>query len=299
MQRSITLDIAFLIGIMQEKRLSLISSLGFRQKLLGEPIALQEAKVMDTGFRRNTGYERDPLRVDKVLRRKGIVVVMGKDHAKTPQDVINTVKAVFEAGYVAEVTFRIEEGILREAMSELTRMRAESDPDDPMILGVGSIINPRELESAIDMGFDMAVSPDSGMGGFREKIDFVKITRSAKVFGAPAGFTPSELSYWIERDDGLEPDAVKIFNSSVYGPKNLGGLLAPYQRDRHAGRIIMPTGGVDRKTGPEFQKNISKYGFCPVLGMSDPLNLVLERKMPGDPDTLRESLQKFREEFRP
>jgi hypothetical protein len=74
-------------------------------------------------------------------------------------------------------------------------------------------------------------------------------------------------------------------------------LLVPYQRDRHAGRIIMPTGGVDRKTGPEFQKNISKYGFFPVLGMSDPLNLVLEKKMPGDPDLLRESLHIFAEEF--
>jgi 2-keto-3-deoxy-6-phosphogluconate aldolase len=244
-------------------------------------------------------YQRDPARVDKILRAKGVVVVMGKGHARKPEDVINTVEAIYEAGYVAEVTFRIEEGILREAMSELTRMRAESDPDDPMLLGVGSIINPRELESAIEMGFDMAVSPDSGMGGFGEKIDFVKTTRKAKVFGAPAGFTPSELSYWIERADGLEPDAVKIFNSSVYGPKDLGGLLAPYQRERHTGRIIMPTGGVNRQTGPEFQMNISNRGFYPVLGMSDPLKAVLDKEMPGDPDVLRESLEKFKEEFVP
>lgn len=242
-------------------------------------------------------YKRDPARVDKALRKKGIVVVMGRDHARNSQDVINTVKAIYEAGYVAEVTFRIEEGILREAMSELTRMRLESDPDDPMLLGVGSVINPHELESAIEMGFDMVVSPDSGMGGYREKIDFVRIAREAEVFGAPAGFTPSEFSYWIERDDGLEPDAVKIFNSSVYGPKNLGGLLAPYQRERHNGKIIMPTGGVNRTTGPEFQTNISKRGFFPALGMSDPLKTVLDKKMPGDPDVLQESLSRFKEEF--
>jgi 2-keto-3-deoxy-6-phosphogluconate aldolase len=242
-------------------------------------------------------YIMDPKRVDRILRKIGVVVVMGKDHAKKAGDLVNSVKAIYKAGYVAEVTFRIEEGMLREAMSELTKIRAESDPENPMILGVGSVINPKELDKAIEMGFDMAVSPDSGMGGYREKVDFVRITRSAKVFGAPAGFSPSEFSYWIEREDGLEPDAVKIFNSSVYGPKNLGGLLAPYQRDRHAGRIIMPTGGVDRKTGPEFQKNISKYGFFPALGMSDPLSLVLEKKMQGDPDILRESLVQFKEEF--
>ena len=246
-----------------------------------------------------TDYRRDPARVNRILREKGAVVVMGRGHASGPEDVVNTVKAIYEAGYVAEVTFRINEGILREAMSDLARMRAESDPNDPMLLGVGSVINPGELESAIDMGFDMAVSPDSGMGGFREKCDFVRITREADVFGAPAAFTPSELSYWIERDDGLEPDAVKIFNSSVYGPKNLGGLLAPYQRDRHAGRIIMPTGGVNRETGSGFQENITKRGFYPVLGMSDPLKLVLDKQMLGNPDVLRESLRKFKEEFVP
>lgn len=242
-------------------------------------------------------YKRNPARVDKALREKGVVVVMGRDHAKKPEDVVNTFKAIYEAGYVSEVTFRIEEGILREAMNELTNIREESDPADPMLLGVGSIINPRELDAAIEMGFDMVVSPDSGMGGFREKIDFVKIAREANIFCAPAAFSPSELSYWIERDDGLEPDAVKIFNSSVYGPKNLGGLLAPYQRERHTGRIIMPTGGVNRATGLEFQANISKRWFFPVLGMSDPLKLVLDKKMPGDPDVLRESLKDFQEEF--
>lgn len=245
----------------------------------------------------NAEYERDPARVEKALRDKGIVVVMGRGHARKPEDLINSVKAIYEAGYVAEVTFRIEEEMLREAMSELTLIRAESDPDDPMLLAVGSIINPHELDSAIEMGFDMAVSPDSGMGGYKEKIDFVKITRKAKVFGAPAAFTPSELSYWLERNDGLIPDAVKVFNSSVYGPKNLGGLLAPYQRDRHSGRIIMPTGGVSRTTGPEFQENIAKRGFFPVLGMSDPLKMVLDTDKLGDPDVLRESIKQFKEDF--
>ncbi len=242
-------------------------------------------------------YRRDPARVDKILRKKGIVIVMGRNHARNAEDVVNTVKAIKEFGYVPEVTFRIDEGILREAMGELIRMRAESSPDDPMVLGVGSIISPRELETAIEMGFDMCVSPDSGMGGYREKVDFVRITRKAGVFGAPAGFSPSEFSYWIEREDGLIPDAVKVFNSSVYGPKELGGLLAPYQRERHKGRIIMPTGGVSRTTGADFQDNIMKYDFFPVLGMSDPLKIVLDKKKPGDPEVLRESLEEFGKNF--
>ncbi len=248
------------------------------------------------------GYVRDASRVDKALRQKGIVVVMARDYAKKPEDVVNTVQAIYEGGYVAEVTFRIPEGIVKEAMAELRIRREESrkkSPNDPMLLGVGSVINPKELQTAIEMGFDMVVGPDTCMGGSREPIEFVKIVRAAKVFGVPGAFSPSEFSYYLEREDGLSPDAIKVFNASVYGPSGVGALLAPYQRDRHNGKMVMPTGGVNLKTGAGFQEQISKRGFCPVLGMSAPLELVLERKKPGDMDTLRESLQKFKSEFQP
>ena len=172
-------------------------------------------------------------------------------------------------------------------MSELRKRRVDSmkaRPGDPMLLGVGSVINPRELQMAIEMGFDMIVGPDSGMGGCRERIDFVKIVRGAKCFGVPGTFSPSEFAYFLEREDGLEPDGIKIFNASVYGPSGVGALLAPYQRDRHNGKLVMPTGGVGVKTGPGFQEQISKRGFCPVLGMSAPLELVTraeEDRRPG------------------
>lgn len=43
-------------------------------------------------------YVREPARVDRILREKGVVVVMGKDHARKPEDVVNTVRAIYEAG---------------------------------------------------------------------------------------------------------------------------------------------------------------------------------------------------------
>ena len=247
-------------------------------------------------------YTRDPARVDKALRQKGIVVVMGRDAARTPQDIVHTVEAIYEAGYAIEITFRIPEGMVREAMAELRKRRAETfavRPNDPMLLGVGSVINPRELDAAIEMGFDMVVGPDSCMGGCREPIEFVRICRAARVFGLPGSFSPGEFAYYLEREDGLEPDGIKIFNSSIYGPSGVGALLAPYQRDRHNGKMVMPTGGVNVKTGAGFQEQIAKRGFFPVLGMSAPLELATERKKPGDMDTLRESLQKFKDEFTP
>ncbi len=40
-------------------------------------------------------------------------------------------------------------------------------PELPQLIG--------ELEAAIEMGFDMVVGPDSGMGGCKEPIEFVKM----------------------------------------------------------------------------------------------------------------------------
>jgi len=236
--------------------------------------------------------------VDRALRKSAVVVVMNKSHVATPEHMVTTARAVHEAGFVAEITFRIDEGILREGMSQLVRERAESPPDAPFLLGVGSVINPHELEAAIEMGFDMIVGPANVMAGSGEGKDFVRIAHEANCFASPAVFTPTELGYFLERDDGLEPDAVKIFPARALGPAGVSDLLAPFARKRHEGKIIMPTGAVDCRTGPHYIASISERGFTPVLGMSAPLKLVADRKEPGNIDTITESLRTFRAEFR-
>ncbi|HYK90063.1 MAG TPA: bifunctional 4-hydroxy-2-oxoglutarate aldolase/2-dehydro-3-deoxy-phosphogluconate aldolase [Acidobacteriota bacterium] len=243
-------------------------------------------------------YTRDRRRVDRALRSAGVVVVMNKDHIKKPEDMIVTVQEVYQAGLVAEVTFRIDEAILREGMQELTRLRGCAPPEKPLVLGVGSVINPSELLSAVEMGFDMIVAPANVMGGYGEGCEFVRTCHEHEVFASPAAFTPTELQYFIERNDGLEPDAVKIFPARSHGPKGLSDLLAPFVRDRHKGRIIMPTGAVDYETGPQYREAIAKRGFFPVLGMSAPLSLVDKEKKPGDPDCIRRSLAEFFAKFK-
>jgi 2-keto-3-deoxy-6-phosphogluconate aldolase len=243
-------------------------------------------------------YERDRKRVDAALRRSGIVVVMNKSHIETPEHMVTTMQAVYEAGYVAEVTFRIDEGILREAMKELVKVRAKAPADNPFLLGVGSVINPRELAAAIEMGFDMIVAPANVMGGCGEGCDFVRIAHEAGCFCSPAVFTPTEFNYFLEREDGLEPDAFKVFPARSHGPKGVADLLAPFARPRHKGKIIMPTGAVDYETGPQYINVITKAGFTPVLGMSAPLALVVDRKAPGDAAVVAESLKAFEEKFR-
>jgi len=239
-------------------------------------------------------YKRDRNRVDKAMRKSGVVVVMNKKHVKNPEHMITTMWEVYQAGYLAECTFRIDKAILAEAMQELTTKRAECPEDNPFILGVGSVINPVELEAALEMGFDMIVAPGNVMGGYGEGKDFVKICQQANVFSAPAIFTPTEMQYFIERSDGLEPDAIKIFPANTHGPSGVKGLLAPYVRDRHNRRIIMPTGGVNYETGPKYQEAISANGYTPVLGMSAPLKIVEAEQKPGDVETIRRSLAEFK-----
>jgi 2-keto-3-deoxy-6-phosphogluconate aldolase len=233
-------------------------------------------------------YQRDRARVGQALCASGIVVVMNRDHVKKPDDLVTTMWEVYQAGLVAECTFRIDGAIIKEAMQELV-----------IVLGVGSVINPKELEAAIEMGFDMIVAPANVMGGYGEGKDFIRLAHGANVFAAPAILSPTELQYFIERDDGLEPDCIKIFPAGVHGPKGVGDLLAPYVRDRHQGRMVMPTGGVNAETGPQFQENISKRGYTPVLGMSAPLALVGKLKKPGDVETIRQSLADFKASFTP
>ena len=238
-------------------------------------------------------YKRDRKRADKAMRGSGVVVVMNKSHITCPRDMVTTMKAVYQAGYVAEVTFRIDEGIVREAMTELVKFRAECPAEKPFLLAIGSVINPTELDSAIEMGFDIIVAPGNVMGGHGEGCDFIRIAHEADVFTAPGVFTPTELSYFLERPDGLISDAIKIFPARIAGPQGISDLLAPYVRERHAGKIIMPTGAVNFETAPKHIKAIKSRGFTPVLGMSAPLQLVVDRKAPGDLDVITEALETF------
>jgi 2-keto-3-deoxy-6-phosphogluconate aldolase len=242
-------------------------------------------------------YKKDRSRVRDMMLKSGVVVVMNKKHITKPEDLVTTMWEVSQAGYLAETTFRIDPGILKEGMKECVKLREQAPADNPFILGCGSIINPAELEMAIDMGFDMIVAPGNVMGGYGEGKEFVKIAHGEDIFAAPAILTPTELQYFIERPDGLEPDAIKVFPAGVHGGSGIKALLAPYVRERHEGRIIMPTGGVNFETGPVFRASIKSAGYEPVLGMSAPLAYVESEQKPGDVETIRKSLEIFSEKF--
>jgi 2-keto-3-deoxy-6-phosphogluconate aldolase len=224
---------------------------------------------------------------------------MNADHVKTPEHMVTTMNRVYEAGYVPEVTFRIDAGILREGMAELRRRRnAEAAHGRLFVLAVGSIIDTDELEQAVELGFDLLVGPGNMVTGGREPAETLKAIQEAGIAVAPAVFTPSELQYMLHNRHGFEPDVIKIFPARTLGSKGISDLLAPYAREKYHGKLVMPTGAVDEQTGPQFHAAICKRGFTPILGMSAPLALVSERKQPGNAEVIAESLEQFARQFR-
>ena len=107
------------------------------------------------------------------------------------------------------------------------------------IIGVGSVLDPETARAAILSGAEYVVSP----------ILNVSVIEMTKRYGKaimPAGFTPTEiLTAWQ-----AGADVVKVFPAGVGGPSYFKDVLGPLPQVK-----MMPTGGVDATTTPQFIKN--------------------------------------------
>ncbi len=54
---------------------------------------------------------------------------MNRDHVKKAEDLVTTMWEVYQVGYVAECTFRIDAALIEEAMQELVKRRAQAPAD--------------------------------------------------------------------------------------------------------------------------------------------------------------------------
>ncbi|GIX06340.1 MAG: 2-dehydro-3-deoxy-phosphogluconate aldolase [Candidatus Poribacteria bacterium] len=232
-----------------------------------------------------SSYRPDRGRTLESLRRAGITVVIGADHVRTAGDLIATVEAIAQFGYVPEITFRISAELLREAMGELRRR--------DLCLGIGSVTTPGELEEAIALGADLIVGPARFTTAAEVRMAIAR-AQARGVVVAPAAFTPTEFSELL----ALNADVIKLFPARVLGPEGVADLLAPFVRPETEGLLIMPTGGIGPENAPEYVQAVRRRKMVPVLGMSAPLNLVREKQAPGDRSVIEESLSRFREAYR-
>lgn len=158
----------------------------------------------------------------------GVVAVLRADN---PSQLMDVSKALREGGVVAiEVTMTVPGAlkVIEEASAKMT----------DTIIGVGSVLDAETARAAILAGAQYVVSPVLNLG----------VIEMAKRYGKvvmPAGFTPTEIiTAWQ-----AGADVVKVFPAGVGGPSYFKDVLGPLPQVK-----LMPTGGVDAKTTPEFIK---------------------------------------------
>lgn len=121
---------------------------------------------------------------------------------------------------------------------------------DEMLLGAGTILNGAQAHAAIDAGAQYVISPITKL----EIIEAAHARNKPVLLGA---YTPTEAQ--LAHEAGA--DFIKIFPADKLGPAYIKNLRAPLPHLR-----IVPTGGVDLQTAPEFLK-----AGCAALGVGSSL----------------------------
>src|SRR5262245_55640046 len=166
----------------------------------------------------------------------GVVPVV---RTPTAEAAIKSVEAIFKGGVrAAEITMTVP-GAIR-ALEKLADQLG-----DKMVLGAGTVLDPETARACMLAGAQFFVTPSLKVA----TIEMVK--RYSKII-CPGALTPTEvLTAW---DAGA--DIVKIFPAgNVGGPKYIKALKGPFPHIE-----MIPTGGVNLETTPEFLK----AGACAV-----------------------------------
>jgi 2-dehydro-3-deoxyphosphogluconate aldolase / (4S)-4-hydroxy-2-oxoglutarate aldolase len=171
----------------------------------------------------------------------GIVAVI-----RTPafELVAPVVEALVNGGVLAvEVTMTVPDAL--RALRDV-----EARFGSKILLGAGTILNAPQCKAAIESGAQYVISP----------ITKLEIIEAAHALDKPVmlgAYTPTEAQ--LAHEAGA--DFIKIFPADKLGPAYIKSLRAPLPHLR-----IVPTGGVDLQTAPEFLK-----AGCAALGVGSSL----------------------------
>ena len=165
----------------------------------------------------------------------GIVAIL---RAPSSEQLTNVAKALFEGGIdVIEVTFTVP-----DALEILAALKKELG--NRVLLGAGTVLDPETARAALLAGAEFIVSPSLNP-------DVIRLCKRYDKLVMPGAFTPTEILAAWEAGAGI----VKVFPSDAVGPSYLKALKGPFPQIR-----LMPTGGVNLQTLPEF----IKAGACAV-----------------------------------
>ncbi|TKC00489.1 bifunctional 4-hydroxy-2-oxoglutarate aldolase/2-dehydro-3-deoxy-phosphogluconate aldolase [Pedobacter cryophilus] len=165
------------------------------------------------------------------------------------QKSIDITQTVYDAGVrVIEYTNRGKEALAN--FRKLKQVALETMPE--LMLGIGTIKNPKEAQDFIDAGADFIVCPIVTP-------EVAEVCQKADLLWIPGCMTPTEISIAQKNGAGL----IKIFPANILGQEFISSI-----KELFAGQLFMPTGGVDLS-----KENIGswfKAGVCAV-GMGSKL----------------------------
>lgn len=163
------------------------------------------------------------------IARSGVIAVIVVDQA---EQIVPLGRALMACGIdVMELTLRTP-----VAIDALRRMRQEV-PE--MLAGVGTVLNPDQLDAVVEAGAQFAVAP-----GLNPRV--VERAKSLGLPFAPGVVTPSDVEAAIE----LGCRELKFFPAEPSGGiKYLRSMAAPYQ---HLGLKFIPLGGVNIENLPNY-----------------------------------------------
>jgi 2-dehydro-3-deoxyphosphogluconate aldolase/(4S)-4-hydroxy-2-oxoglutarate aldolase len=166
----------------------------------------------------------------------GIVPVIRTESA---EGAVKAIQAIYRGGIrAAEITMTVP-----GAIRALEKVADEFG--DRMVLGAGTVLDPETARACMLAGAEFFVTPSL-------KLATIEIAKRYSKVIMPGGLTPTEvLTAW---EAGA--DAVKVFPcGAVGGAKYIKALRAPFPHIE-----MVPTGGVNLETTPEFLK----AGACAV-----------------------------------
>jgi 2-dehydro-3-deoxyphosphogluconate aldolase / (4S)-4-hydroxy-2-oxoglutarate aldolase len=157
----------------------------------------------------------------------GIVAILRFDD---PAPLIEVLAALADGGItVAEVTLTVPGAL--EVIHEAKRKLGGR-----VLLGAGTVLDPETARAALLAGAEFIVAPGLNF-------DVIRLCRRYDRVVMPGAFTPTEvLTAW---EAGA--DVVKVFPADILGPAFFKALRGPLPQVK-----LMPTGGVDLSTAPEY-----------------------------------------------
>ena len=191
---------------------------------------------------------RSKQQIIEQLLNPGVIAVV---RAKRAEQAVPLAEALVAGGVIAvEITMTTPNAIaaIKEASSKL---------GERALIGVGTVLDEKTCQAAIDAGAEFVVSPICR----RELVPIAQKAGKPIMLGS---YTPTEAQLAHEAGS----DFIKIFPADTLGPNYIKALRAPLPHLK-----IVPTGGVDLKTiGDFFKAGVAAVGAGSSLISKDVLD---------------------------